>query len=95
MYVFDSIREKYMNNYEYDQNELLNESNKVLNKVVMIHKVVLVPDDMLTFIKSFLFTKGSKIQEQLIRNERIHRYKTRFLIIDLLDELIIHQRIVW
>jgi carotenoid cleavage dioxygenase-like enzyme len=89
------IKEIYMNMYEFGQNELLNDSNIVLNKIVMVHKVVLIPNDIVTFIKSFLFRKGSRVQERLVRNEKIHKYKLNSLRIDLLDDLIIYQRIVW
>jgi carotenoid cleavage dioxygenase-like enzyme len=89
------IREIYMNMYEFGQNELRNESNIVINQIVMFHKVVLVPNDIVTFIKSFIFKNGSKVQEQLIRNEKIHKYKLYSLRVDLLDELIENQTIVW
>jgi hypothetical protein len=92
---FDIIRSIYINKYDFDQKQLFFKSNIILNKVIIVHKVLLLPHDLLGFIKSFLFTKGSLIQEQILKNQKRHKFKLRSLTNDLLDELIIYQNILW
>lgn len=93
----DIIKHEYLRQYIIDKNELEIRAKILSDKVVITHVAIgaVLPDEILKFIKGFLFTEGSKVQQELIRIEKSINYKLKSLMVDRIDELLIYQDIDW
>jgi hypothetical protein len=91
------IRNDCLIQYNLKKIELQKKSKILTDKVVMSHKAIfeVFPKEIFEFIKSHVFTQGSKIENELIRIERVIQYKMKHLMINRIDDLLIHQNIQW
>jgi hypothetical protein len=91
------IRDDCLRQFHSEKTELQKKSKILTDKVVMSHRAIfdVFPQEVFEFIKSYVFTQGSKIENDLIRIERVIQYKMRHLMINRIDDLLIHQNIQW
>jgi hypothetical protein len=93
----DLIKIGHLKQYISEKTGLKKDEKKLTDKVVMTHRAIgaIIPEDLFKYIKTFVFTHGSRVQKELIRIKRMNYYKMKSLTIDRIDELIIHQNIQW
>jgi hypothetical protein len=93
----NGIRNDCMRQLHSEKTELEKKSKIVTDKVIMSHRAIfeMFPIEIFEFIKSYVFTQGSEIEKQLIRIESVIQYKMKQLMVDRIDDLLIHQNIRW